>query len=56
MNDTISKAEAFLLGRTTYDIFVAHWPHNTNTKYELIANKLNSLPKYVASQTKTTFD
>jgi dihydrofolate reductase len=54
MIEIFSKADAFLLGRTTYDIFSAYWPRVTNPN-DLIAAKLNSLPKLIASRTKTQF-
>lgn len=38
--------DALLLGRRTYDIFAAHWPHQDDEFGRLF----NSIPKYVASR------
>jgi dihydrofolate reductase len=54
MVDIFSRADAFLFGRTTYDIFAAYWPRITDAA-DLIAQKLNTLPKYVASRTRKEF-
>ncbi len=46
MGETFSKPYALLLGRNTYDIFAAHWPHQ---KDDPIAESFNAVTKYVAT-------
>lgn len=45
-----------LLGRKTYDIFAAHWPHAENTDDADIARAFNKATKYVASRSRKSFD
>jgi len=41
--------DALLLGRRTYDIFAAYWPHQEGDEDQEIATLFNRVPKYVAS-------
>ena len=45
----MEPAEALVLGRTTYEVFAESWPGQTGD----LADRINSLPKYVASRTLT---
>jgi dihydrofolate reductase len=49
MTEWIQGADGLLLGRRTYEIFAAHWPHVTGD--DPIAAKLNSVRKHIVSRT-----
>jgi dihydrofolate reductase len=50
--DNLNDAAAFVFGRRTYDGFARHWP-NASEEEQVIAQPLNTKPKYVASTTLT---
>lgn len=57
MDQVLTKAMStgfdLVLGRRTYDIFAAYWPHSTDAP---AAKPLNDATKYVASRSRPTLD
>jgi len=53
MGEAMSRPFDLVLGRRTYDIFAAHWPHATD---EAGAKPLNEATKYVASRSRPTLE
>jgi dihydrofolate reductase len=50
--DNLTSAGGFLLGRRTYEGFAGYWP-NASEEEQIIAEPLNTRPKYVATTTLT---
>ncbi len=53
MGEAMSTPFDLVLGRKTYDIFAAYWPHATD---ELGAKPLNDATKYVASRSRPALE
>jgi dihydrofolate reductase len=48
-SDELLASDGLLMGRVTYEVFASTWPDMTDE--EGFADRMNSLPKYVASTT-----
>lgn len=53
VGDRLARTDALLLGRRTYDIFAAYWPHHADTG---IGALFDRIPKYVASRSAPALD
>src|ERR671915_2061576 len=51
VNEVFQRADAFLFGRRTYEIFAGYWGVMPDPENNPIAGPLNARPKYVASTT-----
>ena len=56
VGEMISRDFDLLLGRRTYEIWAAFWPHVGNSPVSPIANAFNKATKYVATNSLTRFD
>jgi dihydrofolate reductase len=52
IGSSMAASDTMLLGRVTYEVFAAHWPHQTGD----IADFMNNAPKVVVSTTLRTAD
>jgi dihydrofolate reductase len=52
----LAELDALLLGRRTYEIFAAYWPHQEAGVDGGIAELFNRVPKYVASRGTPSLD
>jgi dihydrofolate reductase len=56
LGEIFERADAFLFGRRTFEIFAASWGRVADPAGKPIAGPLNTRPKYVASNTLTDPD
>jgi dihydrofolate reductase len=52
ISETYQRADAFLFGRRTYELFAGYWGSRDDLEHPIV-NALNTKPKYVASTTLT---
>ena len=52
INHTYQRADAFLFGRRTYELFAAYWGARDDLEHPIVG-ALNTKPKYLASTTLT---